>query len=171
MSLMNRWLGDLFRLHHTDLVRYATRLVGNRDSGEEIAQDTYLRLAGRRPDAGTIEYPRTYLYTAARNAAVDFTARQRVEWRYRTDIDDLTALASPGDLQVQVEMRQRIARLSVVLNELPSACRQTFVMNKVEGRAHKEIAEILGISVSMVEKHMLRAMLHCRDRMREDEIY
>jgi RNA polymerase sigma-70 factor (ECF subfamily) len=144
-------------------------LVGSRDNGEEIAQDAYMRIAGRGPQAGTIDYPKTYLFTAARNAAIDFTARQRTEWSYRVDIEDLDAFASAEDGLVSFAQRQRLARLAVALNELPPACRRTFVMNKIEGRSHQDIARKLAISVSMVEKHMMRALGHCRDILRDDD--
>jgi len=171
MKTINHLLADLFRLHHRELVRLATRLVGNRDSGEEIAQDAYMRFAGRGAQAAAITYPKAYLFTAARNAAIDFTARQRIEWSYRVDVEDLTELASCDDLVAKVEQRQRLARLAVALNELPPKCRLTFVMNKIEGRGHQDIASTLGISVSMVEKHMMRALKHCRDGLREDDSF
>lgn len=168
MSALNRLLSEMFRLHNRELVSFATRLVGSRDNGEEIAQDAYMRVAGRGAKADAIEYPKSYLFTTARNSAVDFLAQRRTEWSHRVDIEDLTELVSGADPLVTVEHRQRLARLAVALNELPSACRQTFVMNKIEGRRHNEIARKLGISVSMVEKHMMRAMMHCRDLLRDN---
>jgi DNA-directed RNA polymerase specialized sigma24 family protein len=86
MTSIAIWLNWLFRQHNADLVRYAARLVGSRDIGEEIAQDTYMRLAGRAASAPQIDHPKTYLYRAARNAAIDHTARQKVEWSYRADV-------------------------------------------------------------------------------------
>lgn len=165
---IHRWLGDLFRRYHSDVVRYASRLVGDRENGEEVVQDAYLRLAGRSAHATAIEHPKTYLFTATRNAAVDFTARQAVEWSYRVDVEDLSSLAQTEDPTTVLYRRQRIARLAVLLNELPPACQKAFVMNKIEGRKHSEIARSLGVSVSMVEKHVMRALLHCRDLMRDD---
>lgn len=171
MRAINIMLSELFRLHHRELVRFATRLVGNRDNGEEIAQDAYMRIAGRGLHAGAIDYPKTYLFTAARNAAIDFTARQRNEWSHRVDIEDLDTLASANDGLVSFEHRQRLARLAIALNELPPACRRTFIMNKIEGRSHQEIARALAISISMVEKHMMRALAHCRDILRDQDVF
>lgn len=171
MKTINHLLTDLFRLHHRELVRFATRLVGNRDNGEEIAQDAYMRIAGRGGQAAAITYPKAYLFTAARNAAIDFTARQRVEWSYRVDIEDLAELASRDNPLAAVDERQHLARLAIALNELPPQCRLAFVMNKIEGWGHRDIAARLGISVSMVEKHMIRALTHCRDRLREDDSF
>lgn len=165
---LNRWLADLYRRHHRDLVRYAARLVGDRDGGEEVVQNAYLRLAGRSAQAVSIEHPKAYAFAAARTAAFDFTAQRNHEWLYRVDLADAD-LHSAGEDPVQgLQRRQRIVRLAVLLNELPAACQAAFVMNKVEGRSHREIAERLGVSVSMVEKHVMRALVHCRNLMRGD---
>ncbi|MDH4982026.1 sigma-70 family RNA polymerase sigma factor [Hyphomicrobium sp. D-2] len=166
---IHRWLGDLFRHYHTEVVRYAARLVGDRENGEEVVQSAYVRLARRSAEGIVVEHPRAYLFTAARNAAVDFTARRAVEWTYRVDVEDLSPLAVTVDPTVAFEYRQRLARLAVLLNELPTSCRTAFVMNRMEGRTHKEVAQALGISISMVEKHVTRALIHCRDLMRDAE--
>jgi RNA polymerase sigma factor (sigma-70 family) len=171
MSTIARLLADLFRLHHGELVRFVTRLVGSRDNGEDIVQDAYMRFAGRNPQAGAIADPKAYLFTAARNAAIDFTVRQRAEWSYRVDIEDVSDVSSGDDPLANLERSRRLARLAIALNELPPHCRLAFFMNKIEGRGHSEIAARLGVSVSMVEKHMMRALKHCRDRLREDDSF
>ena len=166
---LNPWLGDLFRLHHGDFVRYAARLVGSRDSGEEVVQNAYLRLAGRSAGAAVIDHPKAYVLTATRTAAIDFTVRQQAEWARRIELDDIADKAAGEDPTHALDRRQRIACLAVALNELPQACRTAFIMNKIEGYGHREIALRLGVSVSMVEKHIIRALIHCRDLLREDD--
>ncbi|ABL71062.1 MULTISPECIES: RNA polymerase sigma factor [Paracoccus] len=167
--ITDHWLTDLFRRHHRDLLRYATRLVGDRDQGEEVVQNTYLRLARRGAAAAAIRYPKTYAFTAARTAAIDLTARRHAEWLHRVDFDAVAELQGGEDAAQALYRRQRILRMAVLLNELPVACQTAFLMNKVEGRSHREIAARLGVSVSMVEKHVMRALMHCRDLMREEE--
>ncbi|HEV7322677.1 MAG TPA: sigma-70 family RNA polymerase sigma factor [Ensifer sp.] len=162
---LNQWLGLLFRRHHKDVVRYASRLIGNRHDGEDVVQNAYLRMV--KVDSRTVEHPRSYLFKAARNAAIDFRIKLEREWSRRVEFDQADALSSPEDFSQRLEFRDRVATLSVLLNELPLACRTAFIMNKVEGHSHREIAETLGVSVSMVEKHILRAFSHCRDVKRE----
>lgn len=161
-------LNDLFRRYHRDAVRFAARLVGGHDNGEEVVQDAWLSLSARTA-ATPIEHPKTYLFTATRNAAIDFTIRQQREWSRRVDMESLTDAEVADDTMRLYEQRRQLARLAVFLNELPAPCRQAFVMNKFEGYTHPEIARRLGISVSMVEKHIIRALLHCRHLMHEDE--
>ncbi|MER2300157.1 MAG: sigma factor-like helix-turn-helix DNA-binding protein, partial [Pseudomonas sp.] len=48
-------------------------------------------------------------------------------------------------------------------------CRDCFLLRKLDGLSHQQIAEHLGISRSLVEKHIVNAMRHCRVRMRQWE--
>lgn len=163
-------LGELVRLHHRGLVRFVSGIVGNSETAEDIAHDVYLKLSARDSEAAAIEHPKTYLFTAARNAAFDHAERLRVEWQYRQQREDLDTVASEEPTpEARTESRQRVNRMADALNELPAACRQAFVMNKLQGMDHRSIAMHLGVSVSMVEKHVMRALAHCRDRLREGE--
>ncbi|MGK6311901.1 sigma-70 family RNA polymerase sigma factor [Neorhizobium sp. DT-125] len=165
---LNEWLAELFRLHHRDIVRYATRLVGDRENGEDVAQNVYVRIAGRA-SATAVEHPKSYVFKATRHAAIDFIVRLQAEWSRRVDFEEIAETAAGDHPETKIERRHRLAQLAVFLNELPVACRTAFMLNKVEGFTHPEIAARLGISVSMVEKHIMRAMMHCRDLMRESE--
>lgn len=163
---INMSLNELFRRYHRDAVRFAARLLGNRDNGEEVVQDVWLNMTARSP-ATPIQHPKTYLFKATRNAAIDFTARQQREWAYRVDMDSLTEADNAFDPIADYARRHQLAELAVFLNELPESCRQAFVLHKFEGYSHPEVAERMGISVSMVEKHIMRALMHCRDLRRE----
>lgn len=55
------------------------------------------------------------------------------------------------------------------MGELPSNCREAFLLRKLDGMAHHEIASRMGISKDMVEKHIVNAMKHCRIRVKEME--
>ena len=57
--------------------------------------------------------------------------------------------------------------LQRALSELPAACRECFLLRKLDGLSHLEIADRLGVSRSMVEKHIVNAMKHCRIRIRQ----
>jgi RNA polymerase sigma factor (sigma-70 family) len=165
-------VADLFRAYHRELVRFATRLVGDRALGEEIAQDTYLKLVGGKVQVAAIAAPKTYLFRAAQHVAYDARARRRVEWRNRVDAADLTDIADPAaDPSVIQYHRQCLRLLANTLNELSENCRTAFFLNRVGGLTHAEIAARLGISVSAVEKHVVRAFVRCRDRMTAAEIF
>ena len=61
--------------------------------------------------------------------------------------------------------RQQLVLLETALAELPPKRRAALVLYRFDNLSHAEIAQQLGISVSMVEKHVRLALDHCRQRM------
>jgi DNA-directed RNA polymerase specialized sigma24 family protein len=53
------------------------------------------------------------------------------------------------------------------VDRLPPLCRRVFVLRKVYKLSHTEIAEVLGVSHSTIEKHVAKGLLRCRDYLRE----
>jgi RNA polymerase sigma-70 factor (ECF subfamily) len=57
--------------------------------------------------------------------------------------------------------------LAKVLAELPPKCREAFVLNRLEGWTQAEVAAHMGLSKNMIERYVMRAIEHVRDRLRE----
>jgi len=162
-------VGGLFK-SRAKLVRSVLRWrLRNEDDAKEAAQDVFLRL-WQREKAGALDGDaRAYMMSSAYNAATD-----RERWRARRpqeehlSQDDLLIVASHGpDLDDVLFWRQALNRLVEMLNELPTPTRQVFVLYHVEGSPHVDIARHLGMSVRSVERHMARAISHCRQRMKD----
>jgi RNA polymerase sigma factor (sigma-70 family) len=143
--------------------RLITRRVGSA-AAADLTQELFLRLCRVGTNLPTREDARRYLIRIAINAATD---HQRVEGR-RSEL--LTGMPEPGegralDPQHQVLMDETIAQVETALAELPSKCRDVLWLSRVEGMTHAEIANTLGVSKSLVEKYIVRAILHCRTRL------
>lgn len=162
-------LDALFRLHHRELRQFAYRDLRCSDSAGDVVQDTFLRYATvlSRPDApGLIANPRAFLWRIATNILRDHRARL-CRRGFHARIDDCAETQAdprPGADQ-RIEARQRLARLRMALAELPPDCRTALLLSRLDGRGHQEIAQCLGISASMVSKHIMRALRHCVRRL------
>ncbi|GJL56695.1 MAG: RNA polymerase sigma factor [Nitrospirales bacterium] len=161
-------LEDLFHSYHHSLLTYLRGLVKCSHFAEELAQETYLRLHTSVPATTTVMHPRAYLFRTAHNLAMDQQAKRTAEWKHRIfggiPADLPCSLPQPDGI---ADSRQRLQSIANALNELPDACRQAFILHKFHGMTHAEIAQTLGVSKSMVEKHLMRALAHCRIRLRE----
>ncbi|MBK1842709.1 sigma-70 family RNA polymerase sigma factor [Azospirillum sp. YIM B02556] len=171
-SDMRRLLVDgLFRQHNSGLLRFLARRLGCRDRAADAAQEVYLRLL-RFAGSGSIAHETSYLYAAAANVAADLT-RARITEERRTAGDLPDCLPDPaGAAETErpddaAAARQRLRLMQAVVDELPPRCREVFLLNKIDGLSHGEIANRLGISRNMVEKHIIKALLHCRRRLTE----
>ncbi len=69
--------------------------------------------------------------------------------------------AEAVDPQRQVETRDQLDHLVAALEQLPPACREAFLMNRIDGLTHAQIAAKLGISTKSVQRYIERALRHC----------
>jgi RNA polymerase sigma factor (sigma-70 family) len=156
---------DLFRRCGADLLRRATRRVGSADAAADIVQDVFLRLLNA-PPVDLIENKSGYLFRIADNLAIDYLRRGRVQARRFVSLDVVQNMpVEAPDAETSLLFRRAVARLAEAIDELPPRCRRVFLLHKFDGLTYREIAEKLGISSSMVEKHMMKAIAHCRDRL------
>lgn len=147
------------------LVRYFLRQgLGGADA-EDCVQDVFLRLSRRATlaDIGNLE---GYLFETAASVAIDHQRRGRARAAgahdaYEEDRHAPLALGPDRGLEARDELR----RVTAALRELPERTRHVFVLVRLERMRHAEVARRLGVSVSAVEKHLLRASVHLARRV------
>ena len=152
--------------YYRELVRFFNAKLGNRQVAEDAVHDAYVRVLERASDT-PIEQPRAFLYRTAQNLLIDGYRRNVARPVEPLEVLDSEERFHGPSLHSSLAEAQRLDLLQRALAELPPLCRESFLLRKLEGMSHPEIAEHLGISRSLVEKHIVNAMKHCRVRMRE----
>lgn len=133
---------------------------------DDVLQETWLRAS--TSGATMPDNPRAYLYRMAGNLLIDHVRKQGGGRQPPADLDLAERLASsdpPPDAVVGA--RQELAILAAAVDELPAQCRRVFLLYRGRGLTMRQVALRLGISQKTVEKHIARAMVHCRQRMRD----
>jgi RNA polymerase sigma-70 factor (ECF subfamily) len=160
--------GAVVEHYYRELVSFLSARLGNRQAAEDVIHDAYLRVLERN-EPEQIENPRAFLYRTAMNLVIDRHRRHLVRKAEPLEVLDLDERwHSPAPSQ-SMQMNQRLALMQRALDELSAPCRDSFLLRKLDGMSHQQIAEHLGISRSLVEKHIVNAMKHCRVRMRQWE--
>lgn len=149
--------------HYGELVAVWTKWAGNKQDAEDATQDVMLRTLEN--DTGTLVNTRAYLHRSVHNRLVDGYRRATV-----LDVVPLHELDEAEhplltDPDAQARTTELLAALKVALGALPLKCRQVFLLHRLEGYTQEEIATKLGISVSMVEKYMIRVSRHLRKEL------
>ena len=152
--------------YYRELVRFLNAKLGNRQVAEDAVHDAYVRVLERASDT-PIEQPRAFLYRTALNLVIDGHRRNVARAAEPLEVLDSEERFHSPSPQNSLAQAQRMELLQRALAELPPLCRESFLLRKLEGMSHPEIAEHLGISRSLVEKHIVNAMKHCRLRMRQ----
>lgn len=107
-----------------------------------------------------------YVFQVAANVARDrlAQARRRDIVVFDTEATEQLACCEPG-AEAAAVASERLRLLANAVDELPPRCREVFLMSRLDGLSNGEIGTRLGISRNMVEKHVMRALLHCRRRL------
>jgi len=154
---------ELVDRHKDAVVNYLTRLTGNRDRAEDLAQETFLRLfrsAGSYSEQGLL---RGYLFRIATNLV---RSEERREKRLRLLMPFLgrqehAEPAAPSGL-----LRQEMHReVSAAVAQLPLRYRVPLVLHEIEGWAYADIAQALGCREGTVKSRIHRGRQHLKERL------
>lgn len=152
--------------HRPALQKYLRRFTAGAEDVEDLVQEAYVRVCAM-PAAQVVDSPRALLFSIARNLAVD-RARQRLAHATDdvADFEPLNVSSGEAEPDEQVDLRRRFESFCEVVDSLPPLCRRVFVLRKVYQLSHAEIAQVLGLSHSTIEKHVAKGLVRCRDRLR-----
>lgn len=158
---------DAFLQHQTRLKRYLSRFLCNPQDVEDAAQEAFLR-AYNTEKGREIEQPKAFLYRIAKHIALaQLSRKSRQITDYLADFDTLGDLPGEDSAEDEFIARQTFAIHCEAVVELAPQCRRIYLMRKVYGMSHKEIAERIGIAVSTVEKHLIKGVEQCDRYVRQ----
>lgn len=147
------------------LRRYARQFVSSYHEAEDIAQEAYVRAFTAEKNTH-IEQPKAFLFQVARNVAL--TRLKKKSREIHQCIDELSE-SETGMIDEAVDDHVEALELLDTYREaviaMPAKCRNVFILRKVYGFKHNEIAEKMGMSVSSVEKYVRRGILACQDHL------
>ena len=150
-------LEQLAQRYRYPLIAFFVRRVRSSAEAEDLTQEVFLRMV-RRLGVSNVENVEAFLFRTAVNLLRDRSRRGKTLASRETDfaqrhgdIDDLT----PERL---FDSRQSLSLVVEVLWGLDERTRDAFILHRLEGMKHAQIAEVLGVSVSSVEKYIVKAL-------------
>ncbi|AEF24345.1 MULTISPECIES: sigma-70 family RNA polymerase sigma factor [Pseudomonas] len=151
-------LDRLYIEHHGWLQGWLQARLNNRADAADLAQDTFLRLLQRR--IGELAEPRAYLRTVARGLVIDLWRRRDIERAWLETIAQLPEHQAPSP-ETGLLIIESLVAIDSLLDELPAAVREAFLLAQLDGMTCPAIAQRLGVSLSTVERYIAKALRHC----------
>lgn len=150
----------LYQKWATDLHNFIYYKYGNTVNPEDKVQEAFIKLWDNCKDT-PLEKVKSFLFTVASNLSLNEIKHQKVVLKYQKIKPRSQTNETPQFLMEESEYLQKFQN---ALAKLPEGQRTAFMLNRVEGKRHKEIAELLGISRKAVEKRIYTAL----EKLRED---
>ncbi len=164
MSRLKAEMEHLFRAYYRPLCLYALHFTDDLDMAEDVVSDCYLRFYEiLQDDSREVKSAKSYLYSMVKNQALKaLSDRSNI-------INDLSAANHAEEESDLADSSFIEARLWAKIDELPTSCREIFLMSKRDGLKYSEIAEELNISIKTVENQISKA--YCKLKEGAVKIY
>ena len=148
----------VYKQYSKELRRFIFFKTQDLDKAEDLLQDTFIKLWD---NCSKVNYDsvKSYLYTIATNAFLNTIKHEKVVRKHQNTLVVNKNNESPEFIMLEKEFMDKLER---TINALPEKQKQVFLLNRIEKKKYKEIAEQLDISVKAVEKRMHLALLVLR---------
>jgi len=159
---------ELIERHHDDLLRFLTRMVGDRAAAEDIFQETFLQI---HISAATFDISRRFrpwLFTIAANKARDMLRKKNR--RKTVELSAPIRKSEPGASFIDLlgvdipapdealDLAQRDEQVQRALDQLGPALREVLLLAYFQRMSYAQIAEDLGIPLGTVKSRMHSAV-------------
>ncbi len=148
-------------------IKYRSKLMGaissivSTDDIEDIVQEAFIK-SYEAELKQEIRYQRTYMLKTVKNLALNHVASAaNVRNQSMDDMDELPHELVGHSLEKHVESKERFINFCRATDTLSPEVKRVFLLKKVYGMKQKDIAELVGLSESTVEKHVAKGLLYC----------
>jgi RNA polymerase sigma-70 factor (ECF subfamily) len=164
------FVADIAAKHGRRLRRYLAVRLRNATDVADLAQEVFLRLL-RVDRHDKIRSPESYLFTIASHVIHQHTLNRAAEPEPVDIMDPLIdeRLAVDSDPAAQLDLQRRLKEVEGALEQLAPSVRASVILHCRDGWTLEEIGTRLGVSRSMVKKHLAKAVLHCREQLEQSE--
>ncbi len=146
------------------LQRVALRMLGNVEDAEDMVQEVYMKLWGKREELPDVQNMEAYCVALTKNMCID---RLRLAEVDRVDVDDVPlSLATADDVASQLERQDAVEQVKLIIETLPEKQQQVITLRDIRDCTFEEIEEQTGLTAVNVRALLSRARKTIRERFK-----
>jgi RNA polymerase sigma-70 factor (ECF subfamily) len=155
---------QLFRKYRTGMLHFAISIIGNVEDAEEVVNDIFINIWDKQTELKEELGIKSYLFRSVKNRSLNKIRSNKSPFETMTEEIPLAGSLTTGLDNMQfTETRDKV---QCFVDKLPTRCRQVFLLSRVHELSHKEIAELMDISVKTVENQIGFALKFLRDALK-----
>jgi RNA polymerase sigma-70 factor (ECF subfamily) len=155
----------LFKTYYNELYKFTWKYVRSQEVAEELTQDIFIYLWENRLDLQINSALKSYLYTMARNRALNYLKSRMHKMSIAEEVPE-TYMANSQTPEEALSQQELEKLVQEGIESLPEKCRIVFSLSRHEGLSYAQIAEQLQISPKTVEVHMSTALKKLRNHLK-----
>lgn len=153
-----RWFAAEVQPYRSSLREYVRAAFPTLGDAEDVVQESFFRLWRLKTET-QIRSAKAFLFTVARNIALDTVRRARVSPVFAVpDLAALPVMEEGADVRGAASRSEDVALLAEALQTLPPRCREIIILRKFQNLPQKEVAARLGISELTVQEQVYRGL-------------
>lgn len=164
-----------FKHYYSGLCHYARKFIDEDFASEDIVQEIFSNLWEKQIDLGSESILKAYLFRSVHNRCINYLNYKKITDKHHEIIHDKLALMELEYYNSEHSTAKSLFELEVkienVISLLPNQCKNVFELSRQKGMKNREIAVELNISVSVVEKHISKALRIMRDALKDYLIF
>lgn len=154
----------LFKAYYGHLCVFATKIVADEISAEEIIQDFFVKLWEKRNKLVIESSLKNYLFRSVKNSCLNHIKHSTIKLKHARYIIAEAETNHFSDNFIEVDLAKKIEES---IQSLPEKRRKIFRMSREEGLKYREIAEKLQLSIKTVETQMGLALKTLRNKLKD----
>jgi RNA polymerase sigma-70 factor (family 1) len=148
--------GQLYHNYKVRIYGNLFKMTKSDEISEELLQELFVKIWTVRENLNPEQSFKSYLFKIAENLVYDFfrkAARDKKMEAY------LTSVAAPENSPIEQHIYYKEGNhvLNKAIEQLPPKRKQVYILCKVEGKSYEEASRILGVSISTVNEHIVKA--------------
>jgi RNA polymerase sigma-70 factor (ECF subfamily) len=156
---------EIYHKHFNGLANYAYSVLQDKDAAKDVVQDVFLDLWNKRETLSITTSLEAYLVRAVKFKSIDFIRKDKTKQQYVAKMTPASIPFTEDNSDGDEQTANRKKQLSYAIAQLPTKCRQVFLLSRVSGYTYKEIAEEMNISPKTVENQISRALKLLRQKL------
>ena len=160
---------ELIRDYKDGLLLYLNSYTNDLSLAEDCVQDTFIKLATKKPKYSEIWSFKTWLYTIGRNTALSYI--RKYSKRKVLPLDELTELKAETDIEKGFLIEERKIILYKAIRKLKSDYQKVLVLTYIEGFSISEVCEILHKNKRQIDNLLYNAKKTLRSELEKENFH
>lgn len=159
---------ELYETHSPLLYKKLLRLIKDEAIAQELLQDLFVRIWEKRGQIDVDKSFRAYLFRITQNLVTDFYRRAAFDKKMiEVFVRESTEYVYAFEDELQDERRQILMK---AMNTLPPKRKEIYMLVKLERKSYEEVSVLLGVSISTISDHVVKATKTLKEYISKNEV-